>query len=664
VVIQSADMAPFDAGTPETNERGFRRMAALAEVDLHGSSLEEVLARLTRVTTELLPVDLGASVVLWDSHSERFTMASSTVPGGALPLEQLRSTGGVSRWVVDQGEAVAVADIAENPVEPNPVTAERGIRAYVATPILAGDRALGVLFAMSGVPRNWDAADLAFLRTLSLRAASAIEAARLADEANWARERAEALSQVANALMGVSSLTEVLQTIAESVAAAISADYVRLSVEGLGPRREGALVTGGIDADAAFCDSCQDVVSLAKERAEAAHYAVSIAPDEIEAIGNTGAGAVIVAPLRYRGRHVGFLTAIRRSGNPLFAPDDAALLTGMATQAVVAIDNASLMSDTQEALAELSALFEIVQVQNSGSDLSVMLEAMAGVVSSALPAWKVSLACLEPGSHHIEHIVTGGRGDSTIERSLVDAELDHIFEDQHREPSLEQNDEGEERLVVPLWNRNEPIGILVAENPADTVEFVENARELAAVMGSQITVAITNALLFEETQRLATTDALTGLSNRRSLFQLADRAFAAATRYDRPLTALMFDIDHFKRVNDAFGHGVGDEVLREIARRCESGVREVDILGRYGGEEFVAILPETGLEGAMGVAERLRQSVDRTPIYTSAGPIPVTISAGVAKLDGECGSLKELLEGADTALYDAKHSGRNRVRSR
>lgn len=662
-MIQSADTARFDAGAPDGGERGFRRMAALAEVDFHASSLEDVLARLTQVTTELLPVDLGASVVLWDAHSEQFTMASSTIPGGAVPLERLRGSGGVSRLVVDQGEAVAVADIADNPVEPNPVTAERGIRAYVATPILAGDRALGVLFAMSGAPRNWHATDLAFLRTLSRRAASAIEAARLADEANWARERAEALSQVANALMGVSSLTEVLQTIAESVAAAINADHVRLAVEGLGPRREGALVTGGIDSDAEFCDSCHDLVALARERAETAHYAVGIGREEIEALGNTGAGAVIVAPLRYRGRHIGFLTAIRRIGNPLFDPDDAALLTGMATQAVVAIDNTSLMADTQEALAELSALFEIVQVQNSGSDLTAMLNSMAGVVSSALPAWKVSLACLEPGSHHIERLVTGGRGDSTIQRSLVDAELDRIFEDQHREPSLEQTEDGGERLVVPLWNRNEPIGILVAENPLDTVDFVENARELAAVMGSQITVAIANALLFEETQRLATTDGLTGLSNRRSLFELADRAFAAATRYDRPLSGVMFDIDHFKRVNDTYGHGVGDEVLREIARRCESGVREVDILGRYGGEEFVAILPETGLEGAMGVAERLRKAVDRTPIYTSAGPIPVTISAGVAKLDGGSRSLKELLERADAALYEAKDSGRNRVRS-
>jgi diguanylate cyclase (GGDEF)-like protein len=162
---------------------------------------------------------------------------------------------------------------------------------------------------------------------------------------------------------------------------------------------------------------------------------------------------------------------------------------------------------------------------------------------------------------------------------------------------------------------------------------------------------------------LATTDGLTGLSNRRSLFHLAERSFAAATRYGRPLTALMFDIDHFKRVNDTYGHGVGDEVLREIARRCESGVREVDILGRYGGEEFVALLPETGLDGAMGVAERLRTSVGGTPIETSAGPIPITISAGVAALGGGCASLKDLLEQADAALYDAKHSGRNRVRS-
>jgi diguanylate cyclase (GGDEF)-like protein len=661
VVIQSADAAT-NAGTPD-DERGYRRVAALAEVDLHASSLGQVLARIAQVTSELLPADLGASVVLWDARSEQFTTASTTVPGGAMPLDQLRNTGGVSRLVVDRRQAVAVPDLAENPVDLNPVTVARGIRAYVATPILFDDRPLGVLFAMSASPRTWDETDLSFLETLSLRAASAIEAARLADEANWARERAEALSQVANSLMGVSSLTEVLQTIAESVAAAIGADHVRLSVEGLGPRHEGALVTGGVDGDSEFCNSCQDLLALAIERAEDAEYTVSIGRQEIEALGTAEAGAIMLAPLRYRGRRIGSLTALRQASNQPFESHDAALLTGMASQAVVAIDNASLMADTQEALAELSALFEIVQVQNSGSDLTGMLAAMTGVAASALPAWKVSLACLEPGSHHVERIVTGGRGHSTIDSEVLEAELDVLFDAQYREPKLERADDGRERLIVPLLNRNEPIGLLIAENPAGTVDFVENARELASVMGSQITVAVTNALLFEETQRLATTDGLTGLSNRRSLFHLAERSFAAATRYDRPLTALMFDIDHFKRVNDTYGHGVGDEVLREIARRCESGVREVDILGRYGGEEFVALLPETGLDGAMGVAERLRTSVGGTPIETSAGPIPITISAGVAALGGECASLKDLLEQADAALYDAKHSGRNRVRS-
>lgn len=660
MVIQSADAAT-NAGTPD-DERGYRRMATLAEVDLHASSLGQVLARIAQVTSELLPADLGTSVVLWDARSEQFTTASTTVPGGAMPLDQLRNTGGVSRLVVDRRQALAVSDVSENPVDLNPVTVARGIRAYVATPILFDDRPMGVLFAMSASPRTWDETDLRFLETLSLRAASAIEAARLADEANWARERAEALSQVANSLMGVSSLTEVLQTIAESVAAAIGADHVRLSVEGLGPRHE-ALVTGGVDGDSEFCNSCQDLLALAMERAKDAEYTVSIGHQEIEALGNSEAGAIMLAPLRYRGRRIGSLAALRRAGNQPFESHDAALLTGMASQAVVAIDNASLMADTQEALAELSALFEIVQVQNSGSDLTDMLTAMTGVAASALPAWKVSLACLGPGSHHVERIVTGGRGHSTIGSDVLEAELDVLFEAQYREPRLERADDGRERLIVPLLNRNEPIGLLIAENPAGTVDFVENARELASVMGSQITVAVTNALLFEETQRLATTDGLTGLSNRRSLFHLAERSFAAATRYDRPLTALMFDIDHFKRVNDTYGHGIGDEVLREIARRCESGVREVDILGRYGGEEFVAILPETGLDGAMGVAERLRTSVGGMPIETSAGPIPITISAGVAALGDACASLKDLLEQADAALYDAKHRGRNRVRS-
>ena len=123
----------------------------------------------------------------------------------------------------------------------------------------------------------------------------------------------------------------------------------------------------------------------------------------------------------------------------------------------------------------------------------------------------------------------------------------------------------------------------------------------------------------------------------------------------------MLDLDHFKQVNDRPGHGAGDDVLREVARRIQATVREIDVPARYGGEEIAVLLPETGLDTAREVAERIRLAVMDAPIDTRKGPVPVTLSAGVAVLDGRKGDLATLLEAADKALYQAKAAGRNRV---
>lgn len=662
MVIDRAETEPEDERLPADLKRAYRRMAALAEIDLHAATLSDVLDRVAVVATDLLPADLGASVLLWDENAKRFLAASTTVEAkvGHFPVEKVRSEGGTSRRVIDSREQIAVVDTSVGDI--NPVAIEAGIAAFVATPIISKGRSLGVLYANSGTTRVWSGDDLWFLSTLAHRAATAMQAAESADDARFSRERAEALSQVANALMGLNSLTEVLQTIVESVAASIAADHVRLSVDAHGTH-EPQLVTGGPSADAEFCDRCTAVVDHALERAAEATYAITLHADEIAELGNDEISAVTSAPLRYQNNLVGYLTAVRRSGSAPFDADDAALLTGMATQAVVAIDNARLMGDTQEALAELSAVFEIVQAQNSAVELAQMLQAMTEVVAGALPAYRVTLAAVQQDSHQADILVSGGRGDDVVDVDLVDAELAKAFEATRNEPTIVRDAVGGSRLVVPLIIRNEPIGILVAENPEGTLEFVENALELVSVMGSQVAVAMANARLFEETQKLATTDSLTGLHNRRQLFELGGRSMAAAQRYGRPLTALMLDIDHFKQVNDTYGHSVGDEVLREVTRRCRRSVREVDILGRYGGEEFAAILPETPRTGAMGVAERLREAVGSAPIYTSAGPIPIKISIGVAALDEDVADLKALFEIADNGLYEAKRSGRNRVRA-
>jgi diguanylate cyclase (GGDEF)-like protein len=224
---------------------------------------------------------------------------------------------------------------------------------------------------------------------------------------------------------------------------------------------------------------------------------------------------------------------------------------------------------------------------------------------------------------------------------------------------------GENNLIhgwmgIPMVVRNKLIGYLSIDSYTAGY-FSENDASLAQVFANEAAVAVDNVRLFEEAQYLATSDPLTGLYNRRHFYQLAEGEFKRSLRYHRELSAIMFDIDHFKQVNDRYGHAVGDQVLIGIAKNCQKGIRTADIAGRYGGEEFVILLPETNLIRAKQFAERLRKSLGNVVVETENVPVSVTVSMGVAALEFSCTSLNELLNRADHALYEAKNSGRNKM---
>jgi diguanylate cyclase (GGDEF)-like protein len=180
---------------------------------------------------------------------------------------------------------------------------------------------------------------------------------------------------------------------------------------------------------------------------------------------------------------------------------------------------------------------------------------------------------------------------------------------------------------------------------------------VAAAMVGQGLVAYENALLFSRVQELATTDSLTGVANRRHFFDLAQPTLAESRTAGRPLAAIMIDIDHFKSINDTYGHQVGDDVIRGVVDRLRHGTPDGALLARYGGEEFVLLLPDAGT----ALAERLRADVAGTPVATRGGPVDVTISLGLAfQQDTDLGP-DTLLARADAGLYRAKQAGRDRV---
>lgn len=163
---------------------------------------------------------------------------------------------------------------------------------------------------------------------------------------------------------------------------------------------------------------------------------------------------------------------------------------------------------------------------------------------------------------------------------------------------------------------------------------------------------------------MARTDGLTGLANRQALLERANGEFSRARRYSRSLSVIMIDIDHFKSINDQYGHAAGDQVLRQLGQQFQSRLRDSDLMGRIGGEEFALLLPDTPKDNALYVAERMREQLNETSIALDNGiTLNITASFGVAAMNDDDADFNAVLHRADVAMYDAKHGGRNQVKS-
>ncbi len=215
-------------------------------------------------------------------------------------------------------------------------------------------------------------------------------------------------------------------------------------------------------------------------------------------------------------------------------------------------------------------------------------------------------------------------------------------------------------IVLPLIAQDKPVGTMIVAH-RDSGQFPTQRREMLEVIANQVAVTVQNARLYAQMETMAKFDALTGLANRRNFQTRLDEAMARHKRAGRTFGLVLTDIDHFKSVNDTYGHPVGDEVLRHVGRVFREGLREVDLPARYGGEEFVLILEDTDLEGARQVADRLREAISELEFQTDQGLLQCTISMGIAMGPWDSDEPHELVDLADQALYHSKENGRNRV---
>jgi diguanylate cyclase (GGDEF)-like protein len=215
-------------------------------------------------------------------------------------------------------------------------------------------------------------------------------------------------------------------------------------------------------------------------------------------------------------------------------------------------------------------------------------------------------------------------------------------------------------LGVPLILRDEVIGAIAMLCLRPCVYSQDQIR-LLQTMANQAAIAIENARLYEQVSRLAIVDELTEIYNYRGLMLLGTREVERAHRFKHSLTALFLDIDHFRNFNNRYSHFIGNQVLRSFAQECRFDCRSVDVLSRYGGEEFVILLPETSLESGAQTAERLVRRIETLRVATEKGSLGITISIGVAELDSSIDNLQALIDRANQAEHLAKANGRNRA---
>ena len=218
----------------------------------------------------------------------------------------------------------------------------------------------------------------------------------------------------------------------------------------------------------------------------------------------------------------------------------------------------------------------------------------------------------------------------------------------------------ESLLVLPLVVREEPIGTLIVASKEGS-RFRASVRDTLQALANQLAVAMANVRAVRQLEEMATTDGLTGCLNKRAFLDQMEQKLMAAQRFGRKLSVIVTDLDHFKTVNDTYGHAAGDRVLQELGRVLKRVKRETDLVARFGGEEFCVLCEETDARGARLLAERVRQELESTELQTELGPLTVTASLGVATFPDHAATAADLFMQGDRALYEAKNAGRNRV---
>ena len=372
-------------------------------------------------------------------------------------------------------------------------------------------------------------------------------------------------------------------------------------------------------------------------------------------------------PLKAFGHIFGILRVENVRRKRRFSEEDIPLLNDFAHELATAMRGLEMAAAEREQLSLMRALHEISNAIFRSLRLDEMLKSVAQSLIQELGFDRTRIYLINREGESLESVLTlDQRGHETLEKEIFP-----LKRGVHPMVDLIMGKTGDERIekyqrtimYLPLRTRDESMGIMMVDNLLSQQEIPPEQIPILTAIAGQLGMAVKNARLFQGVEELSITDGLTGLYLLRYFKQRLKEEFYRAERTQGQLSLMILDIDHFKRFNDTYGHPVGDTILATVAERVLSNARKVDLTARYGGDEFMILLPDTSADEALLLAERLQQAVSSEPvILPNKNSVHLTVSIGVATYPTHAATIDEFIKRADEALYWVKSHGRNRIR--